>query len=255
MNIQNTVKSIAEALFYFAVYFVCQFAIAFVGALFISDPLKYTVELSAAAAVLTVAVYFIIFTVQKRKFASEIELSKISPALCALMPIFGAAANVLMSVVISAIPFPDTWMDEYNTAISAIVSTDTAVTVIFTALLAPICEEIVLRGLVHTRLRKALPTFAAMLISSWIFGMMHGIRIQIIYAALLGLVLAWIFEKTGSLSAPILFHIGFNTCGLVIDLYKWNLLPLVAVCLLAALFSAAYIQFTSKRKIHFARKN
>ncbi len=255
MNIPNIVKALAEALFYFAVYFVCQLAVAFVGAFLIVDPLKYTVHLSALASVLTVVVYIIIFAKQKRNFASEIELRRTSPIICTVMPIFGAAANVLMAVVISAVPFPDAWMNEYNTAISAIVEADTAVTVIFTALLAPICEEVVLRGLVHTRLRKAIPSFAAMLISSWIFGMMHGVRIQIIYAALLGLLLAWLFEKTGSLLAPILFHIGFNTCGLIIDLYTGALLPLIAVCTLISVLATVYIQLTSKQKIYFVRKN
>ena len=255
MNIHRIIKAICEALFYFAIYLFCQLSVGLVGAFLLDDPLKYTAHLSALAAVLTIAVYIIIFAAQKRKFTHEIELRKIPLSTSVLMPLFGGAANVLMAVAVSAISFPDAWMNEYNEAVTSIVEADTAITIIFTALLAPICEEIVLRGLVHTRLKKAVPTFAAMLVSSWVFGMMHGIRIQIIYAALLGLLLAWIFEKTGSLFAPILFHIGFNTCGLAIDLYKGNLLPLVSVCAMILLFCLGYIGRTSNRKIDFVRKN
>lgn len=239
MNIPSTVKVIAEALFYFALYLFCMF----------------TVYPSVLASLITVLAFIAIFLLQSKNFAKEIELRKISPLICCVMPIFGAAANVLMAVVISSVPFPESWMNEYNTAISTIVEDTTAATVIFTALLAPLCEEITLRGLVHTRLRKVLPTFWAMLISSLVFGVMHGIKIQIIYAFLLGLLLAWIFEKTNSLLSPILFHIGFNVCGLVIHLYKWSLPILIIICALICALAAVYTERTSTRKIHFVRKN
>ena len=55
--------------------------------------------------------------------------------------------------------------------------------------------------------------FAAMLISSWVFGMVHGDLIWFMYAFLLGIVLTYIGEKCGALTASIIVHMAFNLFG------------------------------------------
>ena len=216
--------------------------------------LRYAVHLTAVSAVLTIITYFVMFKVRKKSFFSEISLKRISPIICGVSLVLGVALNVVMTCLVSAIPFPQSWINEYNEAISAIVDTDIYISVIFTAILAPICEEIVMRGLVHTRLKRIMPMFAAMIISSWIFGMIHGVMIQICYAALLGLMLSWVFEKSGSLLAPILFHIGFNSCGLLIGGLEGIPFSILALCILISIGGVAYIQRTSKYKIEFVGK-
>ena len=72
-------------------------------------------------------------------------------------------------------------------------------------LVIPACEELVFRGALFGGLRRVLHPMAAMLISSLLFGAMHGFTYMLPTAAL-GFVLAFLYESTGSLSVPILFH-------------------------------------------------
>ena len=254
MNIKNALKNLGAAVLYLGIYLGCQFAVAFGALFFVGDVNKYLAHLSVIASVLTIAIYILIFVLRRKNVTVEIGIKKIRPVSYVLMPIFGAAVNVIMAYILALIPFPESWLNEYETAISMITAPNDVMAIIYTVLLAPLCEEITIRGLAHTRIRRILPSFAAMIISSCIFGMIHGITIQVIYASLLGLLLAWVFEKSDSLLASILFHIGFNTCGLLIPLYHGNLPILVAVCTAISVGTVMYIQNTSERKIEFIGK-
>ena len=252
---ENLVMSLLKVLLYFGIYIACQI-VSISGVMLLGfDPMAYTIELSIASAVLSTAVYIVIFVCRKKNFFAEVEIRSIKPIYFALMPIFGGAMNFLMAVILSFISFPEAWVAEYDSVVSTIVGGDTVTTVLFIVLIAPVFEEILFRGLIHTRLRRAIPMFGAMIASSWIFGATHGVMIQLIYASLLGLLLAWIFEKSGSLIASILFHVGFNLCGLAIGYYQGSLLPMLILSVVLSIGSIVYIQRNSERKIEFVRKN
>lgn len=72
---------------------------------------------------------------------------------------------------------------------------------------APVSEELLFRGIFY---RKAGELFggwkAAALFSSLLFGAYHGNPVQGIYGFLTGMVLCLVYEKTGRLSAAMLFH-------------------------------------------------
>lgn len=78
--------------------------------------------------------------------------------------------------------------------------------------LAPLSEEIFFRGFAFAGLRRRLSLWPAAAISSIGWAMLHlgpgnpGVVVQL---ALFGLVLAWLYEQTGSLWPPILAH-GLN---------------------------------------------
>ena len=74
---------------------------------------------------------------------------------------------------------------------------------------APVVEEIVMRGVVYTRIENAVGSKSAIIISSLLFGLMHvsaGGLILAIGAVLMGLVFALIFAKTNSLWVCIVAH-------------------------------------------------
>jgi membrane protease YdiL (CAAX protease family) len=89
-----------------------------------------------------------------------------------------------------------------------------AVSIIVGALIvvaAPIAEEIFFRGFVFGGLRRSLPFVAAALISGAIFGAFHytGARSATVLPqlAVLGVALAWVYERTGSIYPTITIHI------------------------------------------------
>ncbi len=86
--------------------------------------------------------------------------------------------------------------------------------------LAPLSEEIFFRGFMFGGLRRRFPLWAAAAISGAVFGLLHytgpdsiGVVPQL---AVLGILLAWLYERTGSLWPPIILHVLNNAIALVI---------------------------------------
>lgn len=80
--------------------------------------------------------------------------------------------------------------------------------------LAPIAEELVFRGLVYRRMKDWIHPAAAIIFSSLIFGIYHGNMVQFLYASLMGMLLAVIYQRTGTLWTSILAHIAANLWSL-----------------------------------------
>lgn len=92
----------------------------------------------------------------------------------------------------------------------SMMATDNVSLIITVVILAPILEEIVFRGILQkSLLRKGIKPSYAILISSFIFGAVHGYPWQFVGAFLLGTVLGLVYEKTKSLLMPIILH-AFN---------------------------------------------
>jgi len=77
-------------------------------------------------------------------------------------------------------------------------------------IVAPIVEEIFFRGYLYTVAKRFSDRFFAAIISSLIFALMHGNMIALLPLFFLALILAGLFELTGSLWAPIALHMLFN---------------------------------------------
>lgn len=83
-------------------------------------------------------------------------------------------------------------------------------------LILPICEELIYRGLIYMRMRQYLSVNMSIMVSSLIFGIIHGNPAQGMYGFLIGILFAYLFEKYGSLKAPVLAHISANMLSLVL---------------------------------------
>lgn len=79
--------------------------------------------------------------------------------------------------------------------------------VLSVVVLAPVVEELVFRGAIQGHLLKKWknPTHA-ILVSSLVFGLVHGNLEQSPFAFILGLALGWIYYRTGSLLPGMLMH-------------------------------------------------
>ncbi len=84
-----------------------------------------------------------------------------------------------------------------------------AVTVVASSIV-PFAEELAFRGLAFRWLRDRLGTLAGALLSALVFAALHGIPQLIPAITLLGLVLAWTVQRSGSLWPAIVVHGVFN---------------------------------------------
>lgn len=77
-------------------------------------------------------------------------------------------------------------------------------------LLTPFTEELIFRGVIYNRIKKYFPVTIAIFLNAVVFGCYHGNLVQIIYAFMMGLVMAYLYEIYGHLLAPVLFHMAAN---------------------------------------------
>ncbi|MDD5634152.1 MAG: type II CAAX endopeptidase family protein, partial [Candidatus Omnitrophica bacterium] len=86
---------------------------------------------------------------------------------------------------------------------------------LFAAIGGPIAEEIFFRGFMYPAVKKKIGIPAAMLVTSAIFAFLHAHLVGFLPIMLLGLLLVYLFEKTGSLIPSVCVHITHNI-GMII---------------------------------------
>jgi membrane protease YdiL (CAAX protease family) len=85
-------------------------------------------------------------------------------------------------------------------------------------IVAPLCEEIVFRGYLYPAAKKFAGPWAAGVFSALIFASAHSNLSALPLLFILGLVLVFIYEKTGSLWAPIAVHFCFNGATVAVQM-------------------------------------
>lgn len=238
---KNSFKALGKAVAYFAVYLLVQVLVSTVFSTVISarmtmemmasgeeldviamtdvlmaEVMSKAMEMTFIAGLVTLFIFWIVFLIRKKKFTKEVCIRKIPVTGILPIAIMAAAFNVITTVIISFMPWPQEWMDSYVESSSAI---DGSAMAWFTAvLMAPVLEEIVFRGLMYTRLKKGLPAIVAAIITSLAFGIAHGTVIWAIYTFVFSMILIWVFEKFQSLTACIVLHMAYNLSGMALSL-------------------------------------
>lgn len=78
------------------------------------------------------------------------------------------------------------------------------------AVLTPIWEEAIFRGLAYGGFRRRLGPWSAAASSALIFAAAHGVPILLPYLVTSGLILAFLYRFYGSLWGPTAFHMTIN---------------------------------------------
>lgn len=123
--------------------------------------------------------------------------------------------------------------------------------------ISPFAEEVVFRGIIYNRLKKFFreysfgkpasgksssgadfsPAAAPILLSALLFGMYHGNIVQMLYGFLMGILIAYTYEKCGRFLYAFLFHAVANAAVYVITgspvLYERFITPCNGIILAA----------------------
>jgi len=131
----------------------------------------------------------------------------------------GLAAQVAVSMCLNLILplFPQTF-ENYTRLIESLVGNSIVVSVITTAVLAPIAEELIFRELMMKKLGKLFPFWFANIIQALVFGIYHMNIVQGIYAFVLGLLFGYVAYRMKSVWASVMLHGIVNASGLVLDI-------------------------------------
>lgn len=107
---------------------------------------------------------------------------------------------------------------EPQAAEQAIALVDPWLVVVAVVILAPIAEEIFFRGVVFNAWLREGGRRWAFLGSSALFALIHISVVALVPIFLLGLALAWVYQRTGNLLAPIAMHATVNAISVALAL-------------------------------------
>ena len=161
--------------------------------------------ISDLAVLVILAVFFLL---RRKKPLEEVGLVRTEPACvgaaCAAAPLLYVVVSIVLSLL------PEAWLESYASASSALAQDD-IFTILATVVLAPVTEEVVFRGLIFSRLERAMPGWLAAVLSALAFGLCHGQPVWMAYAFVLGLLFALLRLRTGSILPSLLAHFIFNS--------------------------------------------
>lgn len=89
------------------------------------------------------------------------------------------------------------------------------ISIIYIALIGPLCEEVIMRGYVLSTLKK-YGVYLGVIISSFVFGMFHGTVTQIIPCIFIGIILSTLTLKYKSILPSIIAHIITNSITILL---------------------------------------
>lgn len=258
-KLRNLRRAIGYVLLFLAIQFACTLA-ASIGAqvyfqavspdgaaeLYEAFASDYSTVILLSSQVLTI---LIIMAIAKLRGMTLWDLvqggQNIGRRQVACLLLAGACGNILISGAMDLLPLPQQLMESYNQASRGLNTSLLWADLLSVAVFAPLVEEMIFRGLVLSRLRKALPAWLAVVVQGLVFGFVHGQLVWIVYATLFGLLLGYVRLRTGSLKASILLHLGFNLSsffiGIVFYLAPQNFLGQLSVTLLGGIMLAGFL--------------
>lgn len=185
---------------------------------------------------------WLFFRLRKKKLLHEIPMRKTSLKNLLASALIGISVPFSIGILLNFIPFSEEMAAAYEENSQFLDTEMGIIPILSVAIVSPIAEEVFFRGLVHTRLRRALSPVCASLLSAALFALGHPGMIWFVSTFAAGLLMAWVFETTHSLYAPILVHIGNNTVtqltGENVEVPVWWILIACVVLTASVIFLA-----------------
>ena len=189
--------------------------------------------LTLLANVLIVAVLLLWFLLRKEPLSEAAGLRRCSGRTAGFCAFGAVGLYVLVSLALALLP--ESWMAEYEEAM--LLGTETGlIPALAVVVSAPLAEELVFRGIIQSRLERAMPAWIAVVLQATLFGLIHGTPVQIGYAFVMGLLFGYIRHRTGNILPTIAAHAAFNAMNDPLGLLgsfaeSWQFLAVMAaVC-------------------------
>ncbi len=121
--------------------------------------------------------------------------------------ILGISSSIFLSAVFTLLPF----FASYKTLTeNAFQRTDLILAMLSVLITAPICEEMIFRGLMLNRLLAGFSERTAVLLSSAVFAACHANPVWMCYAFIMGWLLAFVSLREDNIFYSIILHMAFN---------------------------------------------
>lgn len=176
--------------------------------------LANTMTYTMISGLLTTAIVIAVYRLRRKPMAEALWLRGVDRATL----LTGAAlAPTLYLIVSEALALlPEAWLESYTEA-SAGIDSGTLTGVLAVAVVAPVVEELIFRGLMLNRLSRVMPGWLAAVLSSAAFGVCHGHPVWFAYAFVLGAFFAFLDLRAQSILPSILGHVAFNAISQILS--------------------------------------
>jgi membrane protease YdiL (CAAX protease family) len=206
------------------------------------------------SSVLTLIVLLPIYFGDKKKEKKAGEYIKYAIAKTdkwVLVAILGFSAALSLNIIISYTNLANL-SSGFEMVSEAIYNSSVLIQILATVIMAPVVEELLVRGLIYKRMTRWTSPIISAVVSSALFGLIHMNIVQFVYAFIIGMLLALVYEKFQNIWAPILFHFAANSTSILIsnvpgveELFESETI-LAVVCLITGVVMVALTVFFIK---------
>ncbi|MBR5705989.1 MAG: CPBP family intramembrane metalloprotease [Bacteroidaceae bacterium] len=163
------------------------------------------------APALLISDFLVIVLLLLMKYCGLKELFKTIPGdIFLISMIFGICAIFAVDLISSSVDIPN-MLEEQFKDMSKTVSGFLGICII-----GPIMEEIMMRRIILKEMEKLTKSmWWGIIISAALFSIVHVNPVQVVFAMPAGIILGWLYCKTGSLLVPISLHILNNTISFI----------------------------------------
>lgn len=179
---------------------------------------KHSQQILIAGCVISCLLVVIIIRARRQKIRDVLIMKRMPRGTILPVIVLGISVNLATVYALSIVPIPPTIIEQYNELVGeTIISDNFLLTFFTTALLVPITEEIIFRGMSFNALRKGMTLVLATIIQTLLFAGAHMLPLQIAYVIPASLVLGLVYIWCGSITAPITMHITYNGLSTVLS--------------------------------------
>lgn len=194
--------------------------------LFTKVTLKYQTQINGIVMLCTIPVSYLFFFRKDRMWEKEQSLPapEQAPAKDYIwLVVFSIAFNLGMSCLMTLTNLATSDQGYLDTS-AAFYYAPVPVQVLCLGIIVPLAEELMFRGILFKRCRENSSFWGAAFLSAILFVLVHSNSVQMIYTMVLGLFLAYVYEKYASFKAPVLVHMAANltaVLGQASGVYEW----------------------------------
>ena len=218
---------------------VLYYAVTYVVLIFFLEQYQnHPTEIGALAAVLTVPLLYRMFKKDGGFPEKKAPFKKYGLIVGISIALTVALNNILLLLNVAQ------YSEAYQETAETLYSPSFLMQLLCLGIAYPVLEELMFRGIVYRRMKANSSANKAIFISALFFGLYHGNLVQMIYGTVAGLMLAYVYEKYGSMKAPILAHMSMNLAACVltqVNGFAWMFENVIRAYVITAVCVAALL--------------
>lgn len=204
--------------------------------------LRYTTELEGVTALIVIPVILYMFHKdRKNERIAGIIPNRKAPIwkYAAVIGIAAALCVALNNLILIA--NLSSYSTSYQQTSEALYSASFGVQILCLGILVPVSEELVFRGMMFKRMREQAGFTRSAFYASLVFAILHGNVVQMLYAFASGMLFSYLYEKYGSVKAPVSAHIVMNLISIAatqFHLFSWMMEDKMRISIITVLCAA-----------------